>query len=92
VVAGCYLASLGQEDAAAARAALEEGGRAMGFGARMEARFVLFNATAAAADLAEAHAMLTQLRDRAPEEYRSSVIENVPLHREIAAAWAARGA
>jgi tetratricopeptide (TPR) repeat protein len=92
VVAACYLASLGQEDAAAARAALEEGGGAMSFFAKMEARFVLFKATAAAADLAEAHAMLTQLRDRAPEEYRSSVIENVPLHREIAAAWAARGA
>jgi len=30
------------------------------------------------------------LRDHAPEDYRESILENVPLHREIVAAFNAR--
>ena len=41
--------------------------------------------------LDEAHRLLQHLRDHAPEEYRDTMVENVPLHRDIAAAWAAQG-
>ena len=37
----------------------------------------------------EAHGLLTHLRDHAPEEYRETMIANVPLHREIIDAWIA---
>jgi len=32
--------------------------------------------------------LLIHLRDHAPEEYRETMLQNVPLHREIAAARA----
>jgi hypothetical protein len=31
------------------------------------------------------------LRDHAPEEYRGSMIENVPLHRNVMKAWEEHG-
>ena len=54
---------------------------------KMEARFLLFKATKDAAQLEEAHRLLTYLSDHAPEEYRETMIKNVPLHRDIASAW-----
>ncbi len=57
----------------------------------MEARFLLFKATRDATHLEEAHRLLTHLRDHAPEEYRETMITNVPLHRDIAAAWKEHG-
>ena len=36
---------------------------------------------------AEAHRRLMFLRDHAGEEYQTSILENVPLHRDIVAAW-----
>ena len=35
----------------------------------------------------ESHRPLCHLRDHAPEEYRETMIANVPLHRDIMAAW-----
>jgi len=58
----------------------------------MEARFLLWRATDDPAHLAEAHRLLRHLRDHAPEEYRETMIENVPLHRDIMAAWEEHGA
>ena len=46
----------------------------------------------ARAHLERAHDHLTFLRDHAPAEYRDTMVENVPLHRDIAAAWEAHGA
>ncbi len=53
----------------------------------MRARFLLFKATSDRDHLAEAHRLLVFARDHAPEEYRETMIENVPLHRDIVAAW-----
>ncbi len=40
----------------------------------------------------EAHRRLTFQSDHAPKEYRISILENVPLHRDIVAAWEEHGA
>jgi hypothetical protein len=53
----------------------------------MDARFALWKATNDAAHLEEAHRLLEYLREHAPEEDRDTMIENVPLHREIQEAW-----
>ncbi len=50
-------------------------------------RFRLWQKTDAKLQLAEAHRLLEFVRDHAPEEDRVSMIENVPLHRDIMAAW-----
>jgi tetratricopeptide (TPR) repeat protein len=70
-------------DAARAFAAAEP---TMSFFDRMDVNFVLWQATRDAARLAEAKRLLDHLVAHAPEEDRVSMIENVPLHREIAAA------
>ncbi|MHC4472480.1 MAG: hypothetical protein ACYS99_16135 [Planctomycetota bacterium] len=44
------------------------------------------------AHLKEAHGLFCHLRDHAPEEYRETMIENVPLHRDITQAWEEHGA
>jgi tetratricopeptide (TPR) repeat protein len=56
----------------------------------IEARFVLWRATREPEHLEDAHALLMKMRDHAPADCRTSMIENVPLHRDIAAAWEAR--
>jgi tetratricopeptide (TPR) repeat protein len=50
---------------------------------KMEGHFVLWKATGSNEHLQAAHRLLTELRENAPEEYRKSMIENVPLNREI---------
>jgi hypothetical protein len=52
----------------------------------MEASFALWQADGARDDLAAAWRELQFLRDHAPQEVRVSMMEAVPLHREIAAA------
>jgi hypothetical protein len=59
---------------------------------RMEAHSLLWRATNDPTHLEEAHRLLCHLRDHAPAEYRESIIANVPLHRDIMAAWAEHGA
>ena len=54
---------------------------------RMEARFVLWKATQDVEHLKDAHRLLEELREHAPAEYRDSMVESVPLNREIMAAW-----
>ena len=52
-----------------------------------ECRFLLFRATHDPAHPEEAHRLLCHLRDHTPQEHRETMIENVPLHRDIMAAW-----
>jgi tetratricopeptide (TPR) repeat protein len=57
---------------------------------RVECNFVAWKTTGDEAQLAEARRLLMLLRDNAPQDYRESILENVPLHREIMEAWDAR--
>jgi hypothetical protein len=57
----------------------------------MNARFRHWKASGGVRYLKEAWGHLQHVRDHAPPEYRDTMIENVPLHREIAAAWAEHG-
>jgi len=50
---------------------------------RMEARFRLWQLTKDRAHLDEAKRLLELLVERAPEEDRETMVENVPLHRGI---------
>ena len=58
---------------------------------KMEARFGVWRLTKDWAHLEEAHRLLCYLRDHAPEDCRDSMIENVPLHRDIMKAWEEHG-
>jgi hypothetical protein len=60
-----------------------------GMQAAMEARFLLWQATRDPAHLAEAKRLLDFVVERAPPECRETMLANVRLHREIAAAWRA---
>jgi tetratricopeptide (TPR) repeat protein len=85
-VATAIRAALPGGDPAAAAKTLFDLGERPWHVARMEARFWLWKATNDCAHLAESWRLLVHLRDHAPPEYKVTVMENVPLHREIAAA------
>jgi tetratricopeptide (TPR) repeat protein len=70
-----------------ARRAMRDYGSRLEFPDEMDAYFALWEAGRNPEDLAKAHEMLTHLRDRTPEEYRESMIENVPLHKAIMEAY-----
>jgi tetratricopeptide (TPR) repeat protein len=78
-------------DVQAARAALAEHEERAGHSERVNARFRLWQLSQDMADLVEAHRLLCFARDHAPEDCRTSMIENVPLHRDIMKAWAKHG-
>jgi hypothetical protein len=50
-------------------------------------RLLLWELTKGRIHLEEAHRLLCFIRDHAPEDCRESMIENVPLHRDIMRAW-----
>jgi tetratricopeptide (TPR) repeat protein len=54
---------------------------------KLEARMTLFKVTGDRAHLEAAHALLEHGRKHAPEEFRDSMVENVPLNREIMEAF-----
>jgi hypothetical protein len=54
----------------------------------MEARFRLHEVTGERAHLEEAKRLLDFAVEHTPEAYRETMTANVPLHREIAEAWA----
>ena len=58
---------------------------------KMNARVRLWELTQDHEHLGEAHRLLEHVRDHAPEEDRDSMIENVPLHRDIMKAWEEHG-
>ena len=91
VLARAQLATLPGGDPEAALAALEQHEDRMEMAEAMEARFVLFGAVGDPAHLAEAHRRLMFLRDHAGEEYQTSILTNVPLHRDIVSAWREHG-
>ena len=70
---------------------LEEVEERVPHASRMEARLRLWELTQDRAHLAEAHRLLGYARDHAPVDYRTSMIENVPLHRDIMKAWEEHG-
>ena len=84
-------ARLPDGDIAAALAALAEHEENVEHSARTEARFRLWELTRDHEHLVEAHRLLEHLQDHAPEDCRGSMIENVPLHREILMAWQEHG-
>jgi hypothetical protein len=51
--------------------------------AKMEARYLLWKATAAGTHLEAACGLLADLRGFAPEQDREDLIQRVPLYREI---------
>jgi hypothetical protein len=57
---------------------------------KMRALFLLWKARGDTTHLEEAHRLLTELRGHSPAEYQETMVANVPLHREIRAAWATR--
>jgi tetratricopeptide (TPR) repeat protein len=91
VLSTAIRAALPGGDPAAAAKTLDDLGARPWHVARMEARFWLWKATKDRAHLAESWRLLVHLRDHAPEENKVTVMENVPLHREIAAAAKAAG-
>ncbi len=86
VYAACMAAIARGEEAGTARRVLAGGEEKLELIERMEARFRLWQAYGDPMDLAEAKRSLQFLVDHAPEQYTQSMIENVPLHREIAEA------
>jgi serine/threonine protein kinase/tetratricopeptide (TPR) repeat protein len=78
-------------DVEAAIAALNEHEDRLGHGLRMDARFRLWELTGDPVHLGEAHRLLEFGLDNCPEEYRESMVAEVPLHRDIMAAWEEHG-
>jgi serine/threonine protein kinase/tetratricopeptide (TPR) repeat protein len=88
VRAAVELASLPGGDVAAAREAFASRGSSLSHRERMKVSYRLWRVTRDRAHLDTAHRLLVELRDHAPAPYRDTVLENVPLHREIRRAWA----
>jgi tetratricopeptide (TPR) repeat protein len=84
-------ATLPGGDAARAAKVLAAEAQHIGVLTSMDAHFLLWQATRDEAHLKEAHRLLRELRDHAPEDCRDSMIRNVPLHREIMRAWEEQG-
>ncbi len=57
----------------------------------MEAAFLLWQGTGKTEYLEQAWRYLETMRERAPERYRESMVRNVPLHRDVEAAWQKHG-
>ncbi|MHC4931351.1 MAG: serine/threonine-protein kinase [Planctomycetota bacterium] len=86
------LARLPGGDVGAARAALQEYEESVSHEAKTEYRFRLWELTKESTHLAEAKRLLDFAVDHSPTECRESMIENVPLHRDIMRAWTKDGA
>ena len=78
-------------DVQAALDALDEFGAHVGVQEQIDSHFALWKTTSDRRHLEEAHRLLERMRDHAPEEYRTSMIENVALHRDIMKAWEEHG-
>jgi tetratricopeptide (TPR) repeat protein len=87
VMARIERARLSGGDPDAALASLVEHHARVPHEIQMYCRFRLWEATQDTAHIEEAHRLLCFMRDHAPEDDRASMIENVPLHRDIMKAW-----
>ena len=83
LIAACALAGLLGDDPAAALEACAREEPRLSCLDRMEARYLLFAATGDPEHLEESRRLLEGLRDHAPAEFRDTLFDNVPLHREI---------
>ena len=90
VMALCRRAPLEGGDATALLDALSSHEPRIAHSTRTEARFVLWEETGDAAQLAEAHALMMEGQANAPDADRESMLRNVPLHAAIVKAWASR--
>jgi tetratricopeptide (TPR) repeat protein len=90
LLALAYLALLPGADVDAAVAALEQEMH-VGYKHRLQARFLLWQATRDRSHLEEAHRLLVHLRDHAPEDCRETMMEHVPLHKDVMQAWGEHG-
>lgn len=88
--AACGLAQMEGGDASEALALLAEHESRVSHEGRIEVRFRFWEATQDETQLAAARRLLDHLVEHAPEEYRESMLEKVPLHRAIVKAWASR--
>jgi hypothetical protein len=86
LLATAQLATLPGGDAAAALAALAAHEGRAEVRRAMQVRFLLWQATRDPAHLAEAKSLLDFIVEHAPADCRESMLANVRLHREIAAA------
>jgi len=84
-------ARLAGGDIQAALAAFAEHEERVGPDEKTNARFRLWELTSDKTHLEEAHRLLCYARDHSPEDCRTSMIENVPVHRDIMKAWEAHG-
>ncbi|MHC4161651.1 MAG: ATP-binding protein, partial [Planctomycetota bacterium] len=91
VLATAHLAGLPGGEPAAALEAFAAHQSRLKLRQRMQAGVALWKATNDPTHLEEAHRLLCFVRDDAPEDCRTSVIENVPLHRTIMKAWEEHG-
>jgi tetratricopeptide (TPR) repeat protein len=91
VLAGVYRALLPGGNIEGALAAFRQCEDRVGHTERMEARIRFWELTQDKAHLDEAHRLLRFAVEHAPEERRDSMIENVPLHRDILKAWEEHG-
>jgi serine/threonine protein kinase/tetratricopeptide (TPR) repeat protein len=91
LMATVYRAQLPGGDIEAALVALEEHEDGAEHRDKMTARFHLWKLTKDKTHLEEAHRLLRDARDHAPADCRDSMIENVPLHRDIMKAWEEHG-
>jgi tetratricopeptide (TPR) repeat protein len=87
VLALCHLAAVPGGDVEAARKAYAEVLPRLRAHSKVHACWLLFELTSERPYLETAHRLLTEIRAGAPAEYRDRMIENVPLHRRIMAAW-----
>ncbi len=84
-------ARLPDGDVQPALAAFDEHEERVPHADRRNARFRLWELTQDKVHLEEAHRLLCFMRDHSPEEDRESLIENVPLHRDVLTAWEEHG-
>jgi len=84
--AAVYALMLPGGDADAARADFAAHESRLDLPLRLELRHRLWRFGGAAGDLDAARTMLGHLREHAPEEYRETMIELVPVHSAVAAA------
>ncbi len=90
-MATCRLALLPDGDAAAAKRVFGEVEDGVEHADKLEALHCLWQATKDRAHLEEAHRLLMYAREHAPDEYRDTMLQNVPLNRDIVAAWEEHG-
>jgi len=91
VLARAQLALLDPAEVDAARASLADGERYLTQETRVMAHHLLWQATGVVVHLDAAHRAMKVLCSGAPEEDWSSMLENVPLYRDIVRAWAETG-